>query len=67
MGKSVMVMDVPGKRRKRRPKRRWIDSVKHNMTEKEFAYKNSNYPATFSKLKVAPISTPPVTMKRSFD
>ena len=32
--KTVMVMDVPGKRRKGRPKRRWLDSIKHDLIEK---------------------------------
>ena len=33
-GKRVVVMDVPGKIKKRGPKRRWTDSVKHDLTEK---------------------------------
>ena len=28
VGKRVMVMDVPGKRRRGRPKRRWLDSIR---------------------------------------
>ena len=28
MGKRVMVMGVPGERRKGRPKQRWMDSIK---------------------------------------
>ena len=39
VGKTVMVMDVPGKRRKGRPKRRWLDSIKHDFTEKNYRAK----------------------------
>ena len=34
MGKRVMAMVVPGKRRKGRPKRKWVDRIKHNLTDK---------------------------------
>ena len=30
IGKRVMVMAVPGKRRNGRPKRRWLDNTKNN-------------------------------------
>ena len=32
VGESVMVMEVQGKRMKGRPKWRWVDSIKHNLT-----------------------------------
>ena len=33
VGNGVMVMDVPGKRRNGRLKRRWMASIKHDSTE----------------------------------
>ena len=33
VGKRVMVMEVPGKRRRGRPKRRWLDNIKNNLSE----------------------------------
>ena len=32
--KGGIVMGVPGKRRKGRPKQRWTDSIKYDLTEK---------------------------------
>ena len=32
MGKVVVVMDVPGKRRKGKPKRRWKNCIRHDLT-----------------------------------
>ena len=37
VGKRVMVMEVPGKRRRGRPKRRWLDSIRNNYSEREFS------------------------------
>ena len=34
VGKRVMVMEVSGKRRRGRPKRRWLDNIKNDMSEK---------------------------------
>ena len=34
VGKRVVVMDVPGERRNGRLKLRWMDSIKHDLTEK---------------------------------
>ena len=34
VGKRVMGMEVPGKRRERRPKRRWLDSGKKDLSER---------------------------------
>ena len=31
VGKSVMVMEVPGKRRRGRPKRRWLDNIREKI------------------------------------
>ena len=33
----VMAMEVPGKRRRGRPKRRWLDSIGNDMSEKELS------------------------------
>ena len=35
VGKIVMVTEVPGKRRRGRPKRRWVDNIKNNLSERE--------------------------------
>ena len=37
VGKRVMVMDVPGKRRRGRPKRRWLDNIKNDLSERELS------------------------------
>ena len=37
VGKRVMVMEVPGKRRRRRPKRRWLDNIKKDLSERELS------------------------------
>ncbi len=36
VGKRVMVMEVPGKRRRGRPKRRWLDNIKNDLSKKSF-------------------------------
>ena len=35
VAKSVMVMEVPGKRRRGRPKQRWLDNIKNDLSERE--------------------------------
>ena len=37
MGERVMVMEVPGKRRRGRPKRRWLDSIRNDLLERELS------------------------------
>ena len=37
VGKRVMGMEVPGKRRRGRPKRRWLDSIKNDLSERELS------------------------------
>ena len=37
VGKRVMAMEVPGKRRRGRPKRRWLDSIRNDLSERELA------------------------------
>ena len=34
VGKRVMGMEVPGKRRRRIPKRRWLDSIRNDLSER---------------------------------
>ena len=38
IGKRVMVMEVPGKRKRGRPKRRWLDNIKNDLWERENNY-----------------------------
>ena len=33
-GKRVVVMEVPGKSRRGRPKRRWLDNIKNDLSER---------------------------------
>ena len=35
VGKRVMVMEVLGKRTRGRPKRRWLDNIKNDLSERE--------------------------------
>ena len=37
VGKRVMAMEVPGKRRRVRPKRRWLDSIGNDLSERELS------------------------------
>ena len=37
VGMRVMAMDVPGKRRRGRPKRRWLDSIRNDLSERELS------------------------------
>ena len=41
VGKSVMAMEVPGKRRRGRSKRRWLDSIRNDLSERELAGKEA--------------------------
>ena len=34
VGKRLMGMEVPGKRRRGRPKRRWLDSIRNHLSER---------------------------------
>ena len=40
VGKRVMAMEVPGKRRRGRPKRRWLDSTRNDLSERELSGEN---------------------------
>ena len=35
IGKRVVAMEVPGKRRRGRPKRRWLDSIRNDLSERD--------------------------------
>ena len=35
--KRVMVMEIPGKRRRGRPKWRWLDNIRNYLSEREFS------------------------------
>ena len=37
MGKRVMMMEVPGKRRRGRPTRKWFDSIRNDLSERELS------------------------------
>ena len=37
VGRRVMVMEVPGKRRRGRPKRVWLDNIKNDLSERELS------------------------------
>ena len=36
-GKRVMVMEVRGKQRRGRPKRRWLDNIRNDLSERELS------------------------------
>ena len=37
VGKRVMGMEVPGKRRRGRPKQRWLDNIKNDLSERKLS------------------------------
>ena len=37
MGKRVMVIEVPWKRRRRSPKRKWLDNITNHLMERELS------------------------------
>ena len=50
VGNRVMVMEVPVKRRRRRPKRRWLDSIRNNLSERELAEEDAQDRAKWRRL-----------------
>ena len=50
VGKSVMAMEVPGKRRRGRPKRRWLDSIGNDLSERELSREDAQYRARWRRL-----------------
>ena len=45
-----MVMEVPGKRRRGRPKRRWLDNIRNNLSERELAGEDGQDRAKWRRL-----------------
>ena len=37
VGKRVMAMEVPGNRRRGRPKRRWLESIRNDLSQRELS------------------------------
>ena len=46
VGKRVMVMEVPGKRRRGRPKRRWLDNIQERLVGKRIVKGGSARPSS---------------------
>ena len=49
-GKRVMGMEVPGKRRRGRPKRRWMDTIGNDLSEKKLSRQDPQYRAKWRGL-----------------
>ena len=49
VGKKVMGMEVPGKRSERRPKRRWLDNSKKDLSERELTGGGSARPSSMER------------------
>ena len=41
VGKRVMAMEVPRKRRRERPNRRWLDNIRNDLSERELSGENA--------------------------
>ena len=50
VGKRVMAMEVPGKRRRGRPKRRWLDSIRNDLSERELSGEDAQERAKWRRL-----------------
>ena len=50
VGKRVMAMEVPGKRRRGRPKRRWMDTIGNDLSEKELSREDTQDRAKWRSL-----------------
>ena len=50
VGKEMMVMEVPGKRRKGRPKPWWLDSIRNDLSEKELSEEEAQDRAKWRRL-----------------
>ena len=50
VGKRVMGMEVPGKRRRGRPKRRWLDSIRNDLSERELSGEDAQDRAKWRRL-----------------
>ena len=50
VGKRVMAMEVPGERRRGRPKRRWLDGIRNDLSERELSRENAQDRAKWRRL-----------------
>ena len=50
VGKRVMAMEVPGNRRRGRPKRRWLDSIRNDLSERELSKEDAQDRAKWKRL-----------------
>ena len=42
--KRVIAMEVPGKRKRERPKQRWLDNIKNDLSERELSVEEAQRP-----------------------
>ena len=49
---TVMVMEVPGKRKIQRPKRRWLDNIKNDLLERELSGEEAQDRAKLRRLVI---------------
>ncbi len=49
-GKRVMGMEVPGERMRGRPKRRWLDSIRNDLSERELSGEDAQDRAKWRRL-----------------
>ena len=50
VGNRAMVMEVPGKRRRGRPKRRWMDTIGNDLSEKDLSREDPQVRAKWRRL-----------------
>ena len=50
VGKILMAMEVPGKRRRGRPKRMWLDSIGNDLSERELSREDAQCRARWRHL-----------------
>ena len=50
VGKRVVAMNVPRKRRSGRPKRRWLDSIRNDLSERELSREDAQDRAKWRRL-----------------
>ena len=51
VGSRVMAMEVPGKRRRGRPKRRWLDSIRNDLSERALSREDAKDRAKWRLLR----------------
>ena len=50
VGKRVIAMEVPGKRRRGIPKRRWLDIIRNDLSERELSREDTQERAKWRRL-----------------